>query len=209
MVAELARPYPAMDMVRLKAYNISPTVPGSFGDWIRQLRDAELWSQEEFAARVNDGMTAADVSQLERGKVALPKPPRMIALARALRRPVVELYVAAGYPEFCEGIANWALCVNDNVSRLDANASANRMSARLADLLTNVDDAGDRHAIEVYARFVGGEDATRRILTTDEERRIRNYVQHVRSRGTRPNSTNDEHVTRRTPRHPHETDATS
>lgn len=184
MVAELARPYSTVDMVRLRAYNVAPTVPGSFGDFIRQSRDAELWSQEEFAARVGDGMSAADVSQLERGKVALPKPPRMIALARALRRPVVELYVAAGYPEFCEGIAHWALCMEPNGSSPQDLSGARNGGRTLADLLASVRDAGDRHAIEVYARFIGGEDVERRPLTVAEERRIATYRNHV---ATRPN----------------------
>lgn len=169
---------PLTDMARLRAYNVVPTIPGTFGDWIRQSRDAEVWSQEEFAARVGDGMTAADVSQLERSKVALPKPPRMIALARALRRPVVELYAAAGYPEFCEGIFNWALCMDDAKS----GEHENRTGARLADLLRGIDNANDRHAVESFARFIGGEDATRRHLTADEVRRLRPYVEHVRQR---------------------------
>lgn len=106
MVLQVPAAYPLLDMERKKrAYNKSETAPGSFGDYIRRMREEELnLTQPEFAALVGDNMDASDVSQLERGKVGLPKPPRMIALARALGVPVVTLYVEAGYPEFLEGI---------------------------------------------------------------------------------------------------------
>jgi transcriptional regulator with XRE-family HTH domain len=103
MVTVIAPAYSALDMVRRgKAYNLAPTVPGTLGAFIRDRRDGLGMTQEDFADRVDDGMTPGDVSQLERGKVGLPKPRRMIALANALQMHVCDLYVAAGFPEFGE-----------------------------------------------------------------------------------------------------------
>lgn len=104
MVTVIAPAYSALDMARTgRAYNLAPTIPGTLGAFIRHQRwDVRRMSQADFAALVDDGMSPEDVSQLERGKVGLPKPPRMIALARALEMHVCDLYVAAGYPEFGE-----------------------------------------------------------------------------------------------------------
>lgn len=127
MVLQLPAAYPLLDMERKrKAYNRSETVPGSFGDFIRRMREEELGlTQPEFAALVGDSMDASDVSQLERGRVGLPKPPRMIALAQALDMPVAALYVEAGYPEFLEGIPQqffreWKLSREDRARRKQA-----------------------------------------------------------------------------------------
>jgi transcriptional regulator with XRE-family HTH domain len=45
-------------------------------------------------------MTASEISNIELGRRGLPKPPRMIAIARAFGVHVCDLYVAAGFPEF-------------------------------------------------------------------------------------------------------------
>jgi transcriptional regulator with XRE-family HTH domain len=68
------------------------------GKFIRDERDRRGWSQEELAARAD--MAASELSNVERGARGLPKPPRMIAIARALNMHVSELYVVAGFPEF-------------------------------------------------------------------------------------------------------------
>lgn len=106
MALQLPAPYPLLAMERKrKAYNRSETVPGTFGHWLRRVREDELHlTQSEFAALVGDNMDPSDVSQLERGRVGLPEPPRMIALARALDMPVPALYAEAGFPEFVEGL---------------------------------------------------------------------------------------------------------
>lgn len=104
MVVDLIPHYAAVEMARRQAYNKTPTSPGTLGEFVRASRESAGLSQEEFASLVGDGMSASDVSQLERGKVGLPKPPRMIALAKALKVWVVDLYVAAGFPEFREGL---------------------------------------------------------------------------------------------------------
>lgn len=110
MVTATVLAYPRFDMARRRqAYNKVPTDPGTLGAFVREMREAMGLSQEEFAALVGDNMGPTDVSQLERGKVGLPKPPRMIAIARALSLPVVELYVAAGFPEFREQSGRLAL----------------------------------------------------------------------------------------------------
>lgn len=81
------------------AYNqAEPTTP--LGKFIRQARDARQWGQEDVAFAA--GMTASEVSNIENGRRGLPKPPRMIALARAFGVHVCDLYVAAGFPEFGE-----------------------------------------------------------------------------------------------------------
>lgn len=120
MVLQLPAPYSVFAMpVRRRAYNRSDTEPGTLGDFIRRMREDELnLTQPQFAALVDDNMDASDVSQLERGKVGLPKPPRMIALANALGIPVVALYAEAGFPEFLEGIPaqffrEWKLSLKD------------------------------------------------------------------------------------------------
>jgi transcriptional regulator with XRE-family HTH domain len=83
------------------AYNqAEPTT--LLGKFIRAARDRADWSQEDVAARAGDGMTASEISNIELGRRGLPKPPRMIALARAFGMHVCDLYVAAGYPEFGE-----------------------------------------------------------------------------------------------------------
>jgi transcriptional regulator with XRE-family HTH domain len=106
MAEALLVPYAEFAMARTRrAYNEKPTTPGTFGHFIRNERDARSWSQEEFAAAVGDGMAGSDVSNLERGRVGLPEPSRMIAIARALGRAVADLYVEAGYPEFAERAA--------------------------------------------------------------------------------------------------------
>lgn len=105
MVTAIAPAYSDFDMGRKgSAYNLAPVVPGTLGAFIRdrRIRLMNNMPQAEFAALVGDGMSPEDVSQLERGRVGLPKPPRMIALARALGVHVCDLYVEAGFPEFGE-----------------------------------------------------------------------------------------------------------
>jgi transcriptional regulator with XRE-family HTH domain len=102
----MAQTYPAayapFAMAKGRRYNERPTVPGTFGHFLRAERDARNWSQEALADAVGDGMSGADVSNIERGKIEVPTIRRMIAIARALDMPVTALYVAAGYPEFGE-----------------------------------------------------------------------------------------------------------
>lgn len=92
------RPMPKMR----PAYNeAEPTT--ALGRFMRDERGRRGgWSQEDLAALA--GMTASEVSNIERGTRGLPKPPRMIAIARAFGIPVVELYAVAGFPEFMEWI---------------------------------------------------------------------------------------------------------
>jgi transcriptional regulator with XRE-family HTH domain len=106
MVLASPATYPTLMMGRRRpAYNKSDVEPGSFGEFIRHMREDVLnLTQPDFAALVDDNMDPSDVSQLERGKVGLPKPPRMIALARALGMPPAALYAEAGYPELLEGV---------------------------------------------------------------------------------------------------------
>jgi transcriptional regulator with XRE-family HTH domain len=83
------------------AYNErEPTT--ALGRFIRAARDRRGWGQEDVAAAAGDSMTASEVSNIELGRRGLPKPPRMIAIARAFDMHVCDLYVAAGYPEFGE-----------------------------------------------------------------------------------------------------------
>lgn len=83
------------------AYNQGePTT--TLGRFIRDERDRRGWSQEDVAALAGDSMTASEVSNIELGRRGLPKPLRMIAIARAFGMHVCDLYVAAGYPEFEE-----------------------------------------------------------------------------------------------------------
>jgi transcriptional regulator with XRE-family HTH domain len=100
MAEALLIPYAPFMPRKGGAYNQRPTVPGTLGHFIRVQREARGWSQPEFADHVDDGMIASDVSNLERGRVGLPEPSRMVKIARALGMHVCDLYVEAGFPEF-------------------------------------------------------------------------------------------------------------
>jgi transcriptional regulator with XRE-family HTH domain len=81
------------------AYNQGePTT--ALGRFIRAERDRRGWGQEDVAELAGEGMTASEISNIELGRRGLPKPPRMIAIARAFGVHVCDLYVAAGFPEF-------------------------------------------------------------------------------------------------------------
>lgn len=92
--------YPRLVMARRsKPRNEKPTIPGTFGHWMREQRTRpdRDWSQPEFAALVDDGMTAGEVSVYEGGK-RLPQVPRMLRIASVFGESWLEVLRIA-YPE--------------------------------------------------------------------------------------------------------------
>lgn len=69
----------------------------SLGQFIRQRRQQLGLTQEKLAERVGDKVTQAEISRLERGKVALPRRPRMQQLAVALEVPLGVLLARLGW----------------------------------------------------------------------------------------------------------------
>lgn len=69
----------------------------ALGKVIRERRLVLGFSQEEYAARVGDGLTQSDVSLIERGGVGRPRALRMARLADALGWTAQELMERAGW----------------------------------------------------------------------------------------------------------------
>lgn len=69
----------------------------ALGAVIRERRQELGLSQEEYAARVGDGITQGDVSHLERGLIGRPRTLRMVLLADALGWSAAELMERAGW----------------------------------------------------------------------------------------------------------------
>ena len=75
------------------------------GDKVKRAREARGWSQQELADRMQqvladqtgDPVTAAYISQVERGHIALPGPDRFAAFERVLGVSRVELLRELGY----------------------------------------------------------------------------------------------------------------
>lgn len=76
-----------------------PRLARTLGEAIRARRLELGLSQEEFAARVGDGMGQSGVSQLERGKVGLPRRRRLESIATALDLPMGELLARSGWAD--------------------------------------------------------------------------------------------------------------
>lgn len=106
----LAPPIPYYRLMPKKrpATNLAP-VTTPLGRFVRDERDARGWGQDELAARANlanadVSLTFTNISNIERGRTALPDPPAMIGIAAAFGMPVAALYAAAGYREFLNGM---------------------------------------------------------------------------------------------------------
>jgi transcriptional regulator with XRE-family HTH domain len=70
---------------------------GSLGEVMRARRRELGLTQEALAERIGDGVRQADVSRMERGRVALPRRRRLERIAAALELPVGELLARSGW----------------------------------------------------------------------------------------------------------------
>jgi transcriptional regulator with XRE-family HTH domain len=66
------------------------------GDFVRERRQELGLTQEDLGQRIDPPMTQADVSRLESGKVRLPRPMRLRALADLLAVSPAELLERSG-----------------------------------------------------------------------------------------------------------------
>jgi transcriptional regulator with XRE-family HTH domain len=71
-------------------------MPSTLGAFIRHRREQLGLSQLELAERAGHGTKQEHVSRLERGRVTLPRWPRLLALADALEVTPGELLLQAG-----------------------------------------------------------------------------------------------------------------
>jgi transcriptional regulator with XRE-family HTH domain len=69
----------------------------SIGYVVRARRLELGLTQEQLAEKIGGQVTQADVSRLERGRVGLPRRPRLESIARALDLPVGELLLRSGW----------------------------------------------------------------------------------------------------------------
>jgi len=77
----------------------SSPASGTLGAAVRERRSELRLSQQEFAERVGGNMTQSDVSQLERGRVKLPRKGRLDAIASALGLSSGELLARSGWTD--------------------------------------------------------------------------------------------------------------
>jgi transcriptional regulator with XRE-family HTH domain len=71
----------------------------SLGNFVRERRQDLGLTQEQLAERVGYTVRQAEISRLERGRIALPRRDRLNHLAAALEVPISELLVASGWFE--------------------------------------------------------------------------------------------------------------
>jgi transcriptional regulator with XRE-family HTH domain len=73
----------------------------ALGAYIRERRIELGLSQEQLAERIGATKVQSDISRLERGRVSLPRPSVLMALAAALEVPVGNLLIASGWFDEC------------------------------------------------------------------------------------------------------------
>jgi transcriptional regulator with XRE-family HTH domain len=72
-------------------------VATTLGDFIRERRQDLGLTQEQLAGRIGTNVRQADVSRLERNRVALPRRTRLEDIARALDVSLADLLVQSGW----------------------------------------------------------------------------------------------------------------
>lgn len=111
----------------------------TLGQFIRERRMELGLTQEQLAARVGEQVAQAEISRLERDKVALPRRPRMENLATALEIPLGMLLAQSGW----NGASDFPAAALENATsntELKANidelqANNDHLRALLLDLL--------------------------------------------------------------------------
>jgi transcriptional regulator with XRE-family HTH domain len=104
-------------------------VQQSLGQFIRSRRLELGLTQEQLAARVGEHVAQAEISRLERDKVALPRRPRMEHLAFALEIPLGILLARSG----------WTAADDIPASALENAASNAELKASIDELQANND----------------------------------------------------------------------
>jgi transcriptional regulator with XRE-family HTH domain len=104
-------------------------VQQSLGQFIRSRRLELGLTQEQLAARVGEHVAQAEISRLERDKVALPRRPRMEHLAVALEIPLGVLLARSG----------WTAADDIPASALENAASNAEFQASIEELQANND----------------------------------------------------------------------
>jgi transcriptional regulator with XRE-family HTH domain len=73
------------------------SIMSTLGDFIRERRQDLGLTQEQLAERIGSNVRQADVSRLERNRVALPRRARLEDIARALDVSLADLLVQSGW----------------------------------------------------------------------------------------------------------------
>lgn len=114
-------------------------VQQSLGQFIRSRRRELGLTQEQLAARVGEHVAQAEISRLERDKIALPRRPRMEHLAFALQIPLGVLLARSGWTDAddipASALENAASNAELKASIDELQANNDHLRASMLDLL--------------------------------------------------------------------------